>query len=127
MLQFPFGGLRSGAGKCPVCLVDAAVAEGFVHPFQTLAGLGEKCDAADGAVEAVGNSHKDVARLAVALRDETLQRLAERLVSCLVALDYFADFLVYYKHVVVLIEDAGGDVFVHFQREFFVNHNCTCH
>jgi len=116
----------SSAAQGPVGFVDIAVPEHGAEPFEGLARLGEKDDAADRTVDPVGDAEKDLAGLRVPLRDEGLERLGEGLVTGFVALGDLPDPFVENEQVVVLIQDAGRDVGIFRLAELSVNHG-VCH
>lgn len=89
-----------------VDLAAVALLEDFVHAREGLAGLGEEDDAADGTVEAMDDTTEDIARLAVALLEESLDFVGHAGVASLVALDNLAGALVDGDEVVVFVEDV---------------------
>ena len=98
--DLPFRRYRGILHQGPVDLPGIPFPEGGGEAGQGLGGLGQDDGSADRTVEAVG----------LAEGDESLEFLDQGLVAGLVALDYLAGALVQDKYVIVLIEDAGGDV-----------------
>ena len=87
-----------------------SVTEHRIQPLQGLGRLRKEADAAHGAVQAVRDAHEHLARLAVTLGDEGLERLAHRLVARLVALDNLTCPFVENEQVIVLKENPGREV-----------------
>ena len=102
--------------------MDSAVPEHLRHALQRLSGLGEDADAADGAVEPVGDAHEDLPRLAVAFRDVGLHQFRKAFVAGLVTLGDLPDLLVHYEEVVVFVEYAGLYVRAFLRRQLSVFH-----
>jgi len=75
----------------------------------------------------VRHADKDLAGFRVTLRYESLVGLGEALVSGLVSLRYFPDFLIHYQQVVVLIYDPAREVVVFFFCQLSVNHGAKLH
>ena len=90
--------------------MDLTVTEHRIEPFQTFRGFGKDGDSADRPVKPMRNPHENVAGLCVALRDERLQCLAQRLVARLVALDNFPHPLVEHQQVIVLKKNPASQV-----------------
>ena len=108
--DLPFRRYRGILHQGPIDLPCISLPEGGGEAGQGLGGLGQDDGSADRTVEAVGHTHEHLAGLPVAEGDESLEFLDQGLVAGLVALDYLAGALVQDKYVIVLIEDAGGDV-----------------
>ena len=83
--------------------MDIAFSEHGVQAFQCLGSLGKNGYAADRAVQPVRYAHEDLTRFRITHCYECLVFFAERLVSCLVTLDDFADLLVDGENVVVFV------------------------
>ncbi len=122
--QERLGRFGPGAAQCPIGFVDFSLPEHRIQAFQGLGGLGQDHDAAHRAVQAVGNPHEHLAGFFVPLCDEGLQRLTDRLVARLVALDDFARALVENEQMVVLVEDASFDGLEFLVVELPVDHRC---
>ena len=109
VLQRSFLRVRLYRRQGPVAFVDISGTEELAEALERLGGLRKHDDAADRAVKTVGDAHKDVAALAVALRNESLQRFADGLITGLVSLDYLSGLLVEDEEVIVLVENPAFD------------------
>ncbi len=94
----------SGADQCPVEFMDIRFTEHGIEALEGLGCLGENGDSAYRTVEAVRETHKDLAWLGVTLGYECLVLFAEGFVAGLVTLDDFSDLLVDDEKVVVFIK-----------------------
>ena len=90
--------------------MDLAFPEHGIQPLQGLGRFREQADAAHGAVQAVRDAHEHLAGLGVTLGDEGLERLAHRLVACLVPLDNLTCPFRENEQVVVFKENPGREV-----------------
>ena len=123
VLQLALRRLGPRAGKRPVELVDLAVAEHGVETLQTFRRLRKDGDAAHRPVEPVRNPHENMTGLRVTLRDERLQRLAQRLVARLVPLDNLRHPLVKYQQVIVFIQNTACQVRAFFGCQLSIKHS----
>ena len=125
MDQFAFRRIWPGTAESPVDFMDFSVTEHGVESFQALGRLGENCHSAYGTVQAVRNAYKDMTGLRIPLRYERLQRLAQRFVAGLVALDNLPHPFVKDKEVVVFKKNPARKVAGFRFTQFAVNHTAN--
>ena len=90
--------------------MDLSFAEHLVESAQRLLGACKYNQSADGPVEPVYDTEKDVARFLVFLLDIILHNVRERSIARFVFLDDFSAFFVYDDNMVVFVNDCH-DVF----------------
>lgn len=87
----------------PIGLVNVAICKHAIQSLKGFAGLGKDDNACRRSVQSVGNAHKNIPGLLVAVLDESFQSLGNRLIAGLVALHYLVTGLRHGDDVIVFV------------------------
>ena len=99
--------LRNGhlLGDRPIGFAHLATTDHLVQTHQRLARLGKQHRTTHGAVDAMHNTQKDIARLTVALLDEGLDLILQRALARGVGLHQITTMFIDHQQVVVLVNN----------------------
>lgn len=87
----------------PVGLVNVAICKHAIQSLKGFAGLGKDDNTSRRAIQSVGNTHKNIPGLLVAVLDESFQSLGNRFIAGLVALHDFVTGLRHGDDVIVFV------------------------
>ena len=103
--QFALRLRRTTFDDGPIGFLDGAGPEHAVQASQSLTGLGEEDDAADGTIQSVCNANENIAGLIILLLQPDFQGFGQGLVPCLISLYDLAAAFVDCDEVIILVND----------------------